>query len=108
MEYFLKEIIYSYNKRLKKGDLDKLLKLFHAYDMNSYLNIILTYDFITIVNYIVLNELPYSVACKFMYNDSLLYNFIEYDKEFIYIGDNPHFLIDRQIEKLNRILHNDS
>ena len=66
---FSEELIYAYNNKLKDGDLEKLYKLSYFYDVFDCLDWIFHYDFQTILNYLVLNELPYSIASKLMFDN---------------------------------------
>ena len=107
---FSEELIYTYNNNLKEGDLDKLDKLSYFYDVFSCVDLVFHYDFQTILNYLVLNELPYFIASKLMFDNKLIHNFIEYDGEKVFIvGDIfGSDYIQSHINKINKILQDET
>ena len=108
---FIEELVYNYNKSLKDGDLEKLDKLSFEYDVFNRLKEVFSYDFETIVNYLVLDELPYSIASKLLINDEnvLFDNFIKLTNgSFVASSNYGKAIIDEHVNRINKLLKYES
>ena len=105
---FLEELIYTYNKKLKDGDLEKLDKLSCEYDVYSRINEIFTKDFETIISYLILDKLPYSIASKLLFNGEII-KFIKYEDK-VYSLENVfgQAIIKEHIDRINKQLQYES
>lgn len=85
---FAEKLILAYNSKLNANDLANLSKLSNYFDAFSVVDKVFTEDFCTIINYLVVNELPYAIASKLMFKGKLENNFLEYeDGKFFILGE---------------------
>jgi len=106
---FAEELILAYNSKLDANDLENLSKLSNYFDVFSVIDKVFTKDFCTIVNYLVLNELPYMIASKLMFNGKLENNFLEYKNgKFFLLGELfGRMIVYKYVDIVNYLLQDE-
>ena len=105
---FFEELIYTSNKKLKDGDLEKLDKLSCEYDIFSRINEIFTKDVETIIHFLILDKLPYSIVSKLLFNGEII-KFIKYEDK-VYSIENifGQARIKEHVDRINKLLQYES
>lgn len=106
---FAEKLILAYNSKLNANDLANLSKLSNYFDVFSVIDKVFTKDFCLIVNYLVLNELPYAIASKLMFKGKLENNFLEYkDGKFFILGELfGRMIVYRYVDIINHLLQDE-